>query len=188
MSSPTDILDFWFETTPDMSKWFIHSREHDAYIRNRFGNALRDVETARDLTSWTRTPEGYLALVILLDQFTRQIHRDNPKAFQNDRLAQRLTALHLDAYYPHLNPFEKMFALMPLMHAENMEMQTKCLLLVEHEAAHGDPFWTGVMRHAKGHYTVIERFGRFPKRNAALGRSTTAEEQVYIDATPNTPY
>ena len=103
-------------------------------------------------------------------------------------MALRVATSKLEEHYPQLTKFERMFAIMPLMHAEDANAQTRCVLVVEEEAATGDPFWKNVLGHATGHFKVVERFGRFPKRNAVLGRETTPEEQAYIDETPNLPY
>lgn len=184
-STRDEILAFWFENAPDMNKWFMKSRDFDEYIRTEFSSTL---ERGEELVDWADTPSGFVALIVLLDQFSRQIWRGSPKAFAYDALALRVATSKLDEHYPQLQRFERMFAIMPLMHAEDANAQTRCVLMVEEEAADGDPFWKNVLEHAKGHFNVVERFGRFPKRNAVLGRETTPEEQAYIDETPNLPY
>ena len=179
------IHEFWFAGAPDMKKWF--SREYDEEIRTRFGETLQTAEQGK-CTEWANTPRGFVALVVLLDQFSRQVYRGTDKAFQNDAAALNLLESKLDTHFSNLNKYEKMFAIMPLMHAENIDAQTQCLLKVEQEALGGDPLWKNVLNHAKSHYDVVEKFGRFPKRNAVLHRETTEDEQAYIESTPHRPY
>lgn len=181
------ILEFWFADAPDMAKWFMSSKQYDDEIRTRFGDSLRQAERG-ELQAWVETPRGFVALVVLLDQFSRQVYRGTGKAFQNDEAALLLVRSKLDAHVSKLDKYEKMFAIMPMMHAENLDAQRQCVAFVEKEAESGDGLWKNVLGHAKGHCDVIERFGRFPKRNVALNRETTEEEKTYIDATPNVPY
>lgn len=182
-----DILAFWFETTPDMDKWFMKSTAFDDEIRSKFGDVLRDAEQGNCI-HWLMSANSYVAHIVLLDQFSRQIYRGSGAAFQNDLAALTFAKMGMHSYYPTLNKYEKMFVLMPFMHAENAHAQEECVRRVREEAASGDAFWNNVLRHAEGHADVVRRFGRFPKRNAALGRESTEEEVQYIHDTPNISY
>lgn len=171
------VLDYWFrELTP--AQWFEGGAQIDAAIAVRFG---ADVERALAgaFDGWADDPRGRLALIILIDQFTRNVFRDDPRAFSGDAKAQALVldglAKGMDAA---LTLSERQFFYMPLMHAEDAALQEQSTAqferLVEDAAKIRD--------FAHGHRAVVERFGRFPMRNAALGRATTAAEQGYLDA------
>lgn len=190
----SDILAFWFAKTPDMGKWFITSSDYDEEIRNKFARALQEAERG-ECIHWLMSKNSFVAHVVLLDQFSRQIYRGTSKAFQNDLSALTFAKMGMHSYYPMLNKYEKMFVLMPFMHAENLQAQEECVARVQEAEATAarvdgkpDPFWTNVLGHAEGHREVVRRFGRFPKRNVVLGRTSTEEELAYIQETPNIPY
>lgn len=174
------VLSFWFAHSPDMDKWFLKSADYDDHIRDHFSGLLCRAEQGH-LDHWAATPRGWVALIVLLDQFSRHVYRGTKKAFHNDDAALRLARMDV---HPVKDKYHRMFARMPFTHAEDRDAQVEGVLRAEEEAAGGDPFWRGVLGHALGHLRVIERFGRFPKRNRALGRATTPEEQAYIDETP----
>jgi len=189
----SDILAFWFAKTPDMDKWFTTSSDYDEEIRTKFASVLQDAERG-DCIHWLMSANSYVAHIVLLDQFSRQIYRGTRRAFQNDLSALTFAKMGMHSYYPTLNKYEKMFVLMPFMHAENLQAQEECVARAkEAEEAprvngESDPFWANVLRHAKGHCEVVRRFGRFPKRNIVLGRTSTEKELAYIQETPNIPY
>lgn len=189
----SDILAFWFAKTPDMDKWFIASSGYDEEIRTKFASTLRSAECG-DCIHWLMSANSYVAHIVLLDQFSRQIYRGTRQAFQNDLSALTFAKMGMHSYYPTLNKYEKMFVLMPFMHAENLQAQEECVARVKEAEATArvddkpDPFWTNVLGHAEGHREVVRRFGRFPKRNVVLGRTSTEEELAYIQETPNIPY
>lgn len=167
------VLDYWFEQLKPEQQ-FAKDEAIDAEIERRFGHA-RDVVLASGAAGWRDHPDALLAAVILLDQFSRNIHRGTPQAFAADPLA---LALALEAigkgWDRDLAPERAAFLYMPLMHAENAEAQRMCL---EKFTALGRP---ENLRFAMEHAVVIEQFGRFPSRNAALGRDSTAEELEYL--------
>jgi uncharacterized protein (DUF924 family) len=186
----SDVLAFWFAKTPDMDKWFVASSDYDEEIRTKFTSTLRDAERG-DCIHWLMSANSYVAHVVLLDQFSRQIYRGSGQAYQNDLSALTFARMGIHSYYPTLNKYEKMFVLLPFMHSENLQVQEECVLLVDDEISTNgsvDPFWVNVLRHATGHCEVIRRFGRFPKRNTVLGRKSTDKELAYIRETPNIPY
>ena len=166
--------------------WFNASGETDRDIRDCFGQDLRWAIDG-ELAGWERSPRGRLALIILLDQFTRNCFRGSPDAFASDGNAQRLVLQGLAMGHDlNLRPTERLFFYMPLMHAEDRAPQSEAVAQFEKLAADCD----GALKEtveafrdsALQHKEVIERFGRFPRRNALLGRSSTPEEKAYIAA------
>jgi uncharacterized protein (DUF924 family) len=174
MDTPAEVLRFWFEETP-RSAWFRGGPEGDRTVGERFGT-LTERALAGDLAPWADTAEGALALVLLLDQFPRQIWRDQARAFAGDARARTLTLQALEAGWIAAEPAQerRMFWLMPLMHSEDLTMQEMGLPLFErHTDARTADF-------ARRHHAVIARFGRFPHRNRALGRPSSAEEEAFL--------
>lgn len=167
------VLDYWFdELKPEQQ--FAKDDAVDAEIARRFGHA-RDVVLASSAAGWRDDPDRLLAAVILLDQFSRNIHRGTPEAFAADPLALALTLEAIGKGWDHdMAPERATFLYMPLMHAENAEAQRMCL---EKFTALGRP---ENLRFAMEHAVVIEQFGRFPSRNEALGRQSTPEEREYL--------
>lgn len=168
------MLGFWFELVMP-EQWFSGSASLDEEIATLFG-PLRDQVLATDAAGWRDEPETLLAAVILLDQFSRNIHRGTAEAFAADPLAQQLTLDAIDRGWDRGMPEEKRrFLYMPLMHAEDPELQALCLAKFE---AIGDET---SLSYAREHAAAIRRFGRFPTRNPALGRESTPEERDYLD-------
>lgn len=168
-----EVLDFWFALP--MERQFARDPKLDAQIATRFGS-LRDQVFARRAEGWRDGPDELLAAIVLLDQFSRNIHRDSPKAFEADDLAVELTLLAIgNGWEPRYAEEERAFLYMPLMHAEDMPLQQLSVTKFEEMGGPNVPF-------ATGHRAIIERFGRFPTRNAALGRQNSAAEQAYLDA------
>jgi uncharacterized protein (DUF924 family) len=174
LPSAAEIVAFWRKAGPQ--KWFLKDAGFDAVIQERFLPA-HEAAAAGELSAWEETPEGAYALLILLDQFPRNMFRGGPRAFATDAqalaVAERAIARGFDAAYP--SP-EKRFFYMPFMHAEDLADQERCIALC---AAAGDA--EGV-KHAVIHRDIIRDFGRFPHRNPVLGRDTTPEEQAFLDA------
>ena len=186
------VLDFWFgppsraaEIAGRQSKlWFGKSPANDRAVIDRFSATLV-AATAGELDDWTATPRGRLALVIVLDQFPHHIHRDRPQAFATDpqALAQSLAALDAgeDA---QLAPIERVFLYLPLEHAESLAMQERSVSLFEslaNEAAADErALFDNFLDYARQHRDVVARFGRFPHRNAILGRPSTPREVEFL--------
>src|SRR4051812_16581416 len=192
--TPDDVLAFWIgapaaDHDSFMSKikrWFGVDKTLDAEIRTRFGDA---VEKARDgaLDEWAKTPRGRLALIILLDQFTRNLHRGTPRAYENDARALALAEAGIDAHEDDGMHFEeKMFLYMPLAHSEDVTRQERHLALVSaaaNQAPAGlEKAWAASPAHAKMYLEQIRRFGRFPHRNMILGRTCTQDEMAFLDS------
>ncbi len=180
---PKDVLDFWFAADSE-PVWFERSDEFDRRVRERFGATLE--AAARDeLDSWCATPEGWLALLLVLDQFSRNIHRDDPRAWAGDAKAQALALAGIARGDDlRLTPLQRVFAYLPLEHAEDLAMQRHCVglfeqLVASQPAEKRGPFLSYV-GYAQKHHDVIDRYGRFPHRNAVLGRASTDAEQDYL--------
>ena len=170
---PKDVLDFWFEeVTPEQR--FAKDDALDLRIADRFGDA-RDAVLARGAQGWRDTPEALLAAIILLDQFSRNIHRGTAEAFAADDLARELTLVAIErGWEARYTPEQRQFLYMPLMHAEDAALQA---LSVEKFEELGDE---KALAFARDHQGVQARYGRFPSRNAALGRASSPEEQAYL--------
>jgi uncharacterized protein (DUF924 family) len=167
------VLAFWFEElSPE--QWFAKDPLLDATIRHRFGE-LYEALAADGPGDWEETAEGALAAVIVLDQFPRNIFRDRPRAFASDGqalgVAERAIARGLDA---ELAPARRAFLYMPFQHSEDPGVQSRSVALFEDL---GNP---RTLDFARRHRAIIDRFGRFPHRNAILGRETTAEEAAFL--------
>lgn len=174
IASPAEVLAFWRGAGPN--KWFERDDVLDAQIRSKFLAAYEAAAAGR-LDHWQATPEGALALLIVLDQFPRNLFRDDARAYATDAkaraIAERAIADGTDRLFPLP---ERRFFYLPLMHSENLADQERCIALCR-EAGDDE----GV-KHAEVHADVIRRFGRFPHRNPALGRDTTEEERAFLDA------
>lgn len=176
------VLNFWFgalgsaEDGEVRAVWFKKDATFDAEISARFG-AVLDESLASGMPTWHATPHGRLASIVLLDQFTRNSFRGEPKSFAGDALALPLALELLNE--TALTPLERWFALMPLEHAEDLGLQDRMLSEFEALAAIDDRI-TGALDYARRHRDVIQRFGRFPHRNAILGRTSSNEELAFL--------
>jgi len=165
---PADVVEFW--TKAGRKHWFAKDERFDARIRERF-EALHHAAARRELDDWAQTAQGALALLLLLDQFPRNMYRGSAHSFATDPLARAA----IDAGHDRaVDPALRQFFLLPLEHAESLTDQDHAVALAQ---ASGDPDlakWTML------HRDIIWRFGRFPHRNAVLGRETTAEETQFL--------
>jgi uncharacterized protein (DUF924 family) len=179
------VLDFWF-LAPDnpghgqsRAEWFRKDDAFDAQIRERFG-ALIDTAIDGGLRDWAATPRGALALILLLDQFTRNVYRDTPRAFAGDEQALTLAvALTQNGQDQELEPTLRAFVYMPFEHAEDLAMQARAVELFQLLVQSREGF-ESMLDYAQRHQEVIARFGRFPHRNAILGRDSTPEELTFL--------
>ena len=169
MAEKEEILIFWFkECNPE--KWFKKSEDFDQMIENRFSGSIENA-IAGKTDNWEETETGCLALIILLDQFTRNVFRDTPRAFAGDKRALALSHLCCEKdYITNPDIYRRQFMLMPMMHSENLDVQDSSLPLFKKYASEKD------YQYAVKHREIIARFGRFPHRNVILGRKSTNEE------------
>lgn len=184
-----DILMFWFGPLDDqgLSKdqqhglWFKSSQSTDERISELFGAAV-DRAIRGELDSWARSERGLMALILLLDQFTRNIYRGTPQAFSGDPGALALAqAAIADNHHLKIPLIHRVFLYLPLEHSETSEDQNRCVALFEEMAtATGLEQMTGFTRYAVAHRDVIAQFGRFPHRNSILGRPSTPAEEAYM--------
>jgi uncharacterized protein (DUF924 family) len=183
-ATPASVIGFWFGAADALDdRWFGGGPAFDREIAARFG---ADVDAALDgrLDGWAATPEGALALIVLLDQFTRNVHRGTPRAFAGDAralaLARRMVAAGADLALP---PLRRWFAYMPFEHAEDAAVQDEGVRLFERLAAdagvHREAL-ADALAYARRHRDVVARFGRFPHRNDILGRASTAAEVEFL--------
>ncbi|MEX0942730.1 MAG: DUF924 family protein [Pseudomonadales bacterium] len=193
----SEIIEFWIgqaasdpEAAAGRNKlWYKPTKETDDTIRRRFGLDLARAE-AGELATWATTPGGSLALVILLDQFSRNLYRGTAKAYANDTMALDIA---LDAINSgkdqDLSLVGRAFLYHPLHHSEQIEVQDWNIRLFESLLAEAGSEWeeliSGFLHFAKEHRDVIRRFGRFPHRNVVLKRTSTNEEQAYLEGGAN---
>jgi uncharacterized protein (DUF924 family) len=175
---PHDVLDFWFSQPP--KNWFRKDAAFDDAIRTRFGATI-DKAVSGGLREWDEAgPAGTLARILVLDQFTRNAWRDTPASFAGDALALAAAQALVDSGGDQLlTPQQRAFAWMPFEHAEDLAMQQRAVDLFTQLSAHHEGF-TDTLDYAQRHRAVIERFGRFPHRNAILGRTSTPDESAFL--------
>ena len=195
--------------TADFDKWFMKSQDYDEEIKEKFGDLLKEAEQGHGF-SWLHTKDSYVAHIILLDQFSRHIYRGSCDSFKNDNGCMVFVELGWEMYKEQLKGYEFMFAFMPYMHTENMVYQKKGEYnFNRHKQLYGNaggraltpPIHVSYMGsldevtnndkeyamlksmepHVLGHKQTIQIFGRFPKRNVALGRETTIQEEQYMN-------
>ncbi|NDJ19121.1 DUF924 family protein [Myxacorys almedinensis] len=179
MDAVQDVLDFWFGNELKPRKvWFIKDPAFDEQVRSRFLDLHRQAAAGR-LSTWKDMPERCLALVIVLDQFSRNLFRGQPESFAYDRaaleVARHAISHHFDQQLP---PVQRQFFYFPLEHAEDLECQHQSVKLFEQFK--DDPELNNTHHYALRHREIIERFGRFPHRNTILGRHSTPEELEFL--------
>lgn len=193
MENPQTILAFWFGGDPDdatvaeqqSSLWWSKNPKTDDEIRNRFGPLVRAAESG-ELDDWRSAADGSLALILLTDQFPRNIHRGTPATFGFDPTARNLCFQGLQSRLDKkLRPIQRVFFYLPLEHSEEIEHQRQSVqlfrdLVGDVSAAH-KPMFEGYVDFARRHEVVIERFGRFPHRNSILGRQSTPQEIDFLE-------
>jgi uncharacterized protein (DUF924 family) len=173
-----EVLDVWFSDHA-RERWFEVDPVFDAELRCRFGAAL-EAACHGELAAWEHTPEGCLALVILLDQVTRNVYRGSARAFENDRRALAIAEAALASGHDRAVPADRrLFFYLPFQHAEDLAHQRRSVELFE-QLASELPADDDNLEYAHRHLAIVERFGRFPHRNAALGRTSTPAELAFL--------
>lgn len=187
-----EVLDYWVGLDADpwaiaparMKLWFGKSAETDAEIERCFGD-LVELAATDALAAWSESAEGSLARVVLLDQMTRNIHRGRARMYRDDPLALALALRSVDrGFDDHVPPRMRLFFYLPLEHAEDLALQEKSVALARALAEQAPPeakaTYDGFVGYAIAHRDVIAEFGRFPHRNAILGRASTPAEEAYL--------
>ena len=179
-ATASEVLAFWFkESKPE--QWYKKDPAFDEAIRDRFESTTAAALAGR-LDSWADDIDDCLALIILLDQFTRNIYRDTPRAFSGDEMAVALSLRCIDrGFLAHENAAWRQFMLMPMMHSEDVGIQDRSIPLFE---THTNPM---THDYAIRHRDIVARFGRFPHRNAILGRPSSDEELAFLKE-PGSPF
>lgn len=190
--TPKEVTSFWFRDATQSVEalqcrgpvWFRSDPAFDRECAARFTTWLEDAARGV-LDGWGDTPRGRLALVVLLDQMPRNIHRGSPAAFMHDAQAAAHCLAGIESGQDRsLHPVERIFLYMPLQHAEDLDLQRRSVERFELLAAEADDAWRGYLaenvHYAREHHDIIERFGRFPHRNRILGRESTGEELRYL--------
>ena len=192
---PTDaaaILDDWIgpgdlraeDFKPYHDRWYRSDPDFDEELRERFGETLKAAE-AGELDGWRDSPEGCVALVILFDQFSRNLYRGTAAVYRNDRAALDIARHVIDqGWQDQLTVPARLMLYHPFLHAEDLTAQNQCEQLFEALHDNCDPVWKPLvashLKFVRDHADVIDQFGRFPHRNDQLGRTTTAEEAAFL--------
>lgn len=190
------ILEFWFgddslHEVDNMDRWFTRNTNFDREIESLFADEMKAAgEGAFD--DWAKTPRGALALILLIDQFPRNVYRDDARAFAQDERARRVAEMAIDRGLDQkLNPIERCFMYLPLEHSEDPIAQNRSVglftELLEVASTEEKEALTEALQYAIRHKEIIERFGRFPHRNEVLGRDSTKEETAFLK-TPNSSF
>lgn len=177
MGADAEILDFWFEEAGEAA-WFKKDPAFDAELRRRFLHAHRQA-AAGAFDDWRGTPLGCVALCLLLDQLPRNLFRDSPQAFATDAPARAVTRQALQQGFDRaagIDDHHRCFLYLPLEHSEDLDDQTLAVRLFRERTDNAD-----YVDYAERHRAIIARFGRFPHRNAVLGRPSTAEELRFLE-------
>jgi len=183
------VLHFWFgasdaEVEAHAARWWKKDPAFDQRIRAAFETDLQRAARG-ELDAWQDEPDSAVALVVLLDQFSRNIYRDTPDAFAQDERALAVTLRGIErGFDARLAPLRRYFFYMPMMHAENRAIQRRSVEAFERLAQEKGTGFEGMLRgaadYARRHCEIVERFGRFPHRNSILERTTTGEEAAFL--------
>lgn len=174
-ASPQEVLDFWYGEVGE-EHWFVKDATLDAEMERRF-LVTWSLARAGDLDDWAETADGALALVIVLDQFSRNMFRNDPRAFAQDARALAIADAAIAAGFDMQVPLNRrVFFYMPHEHSEDLAVQERCLPLMRGRTHKGEEY----EEYARAHRDIIARFGRFPHRNECLGRESTAGEIAFL--------
>lgn len=192
IATPDDVLSFWFDppaanqadAMQKVQRWFSGGPDMDREVTERFGAAVEKA-LAGGLDEWTTTSRGRLALVLLLDQFTRNVYRGDPKTYSGDARAQRVTLEAFDRGLDRELPYiERAFLSLPLLHSEDPAHQARVAEIADDLARTAPPEYKQVAamqaENGRKFRQLLERFGRFPHRNEILGRPSTQAEEAFL--------
>lgn len=179
MSNPRDVLQFWFSDRA-RALWFEKDAAFDSEIAARFAAVVHEAQLG-GLADWRASPDGALALLLLIDQFARNLHRGSAKAFLGDPLAREIAAQAIQRGFDKRYPFpDRVFFYLPFEHGESLADQDRFIALITDCQREFGEIAAEYLEYGHKHRAVIKRFGRFPHRNAALGRETTEEEAEFL--------
>ncbi len=185
------VLSFWFAPGHHFTRWFIASEDLDRQIKSNFGDLVSQARTP-SLDHWTENPQGTLAILILLDQFPRNIFRGSPESFSSDPKALDVAVKGIAQGHDRaVLPIQQAFFYLPLMHSERLLAQVSGLAAYEgmlqrcQKDEEAKAFAESGLDFARRHRDVILKFGRFPSRNAILGRESTVEEKDFLKENPS---
>ena len=180
MTTPQQLLEFWFDGDPSTHRqvWFEKDADFDQSC-TRFADALCAAKTGA-LDEWAITPHGALALVILIDQFSRNLFRGSPETYAGDAKARAVARAAIErGFDQQVGPIERGFFYLPFEHSEELTDQADSVRLFT-------PLGDDAAKWAKHHHDIVQRFGRFPHRNTVLGRACTPEEEAWLASEDNT--
>lgn len=176
IATPEDVVTFWREAGPE--KWFAKDKAFDQSCRDRFMPTY-EAAARGDLNEWELTPEGALAVILLLDQFPRNMFRGQRETYKTDPAALMAADRAIERGFDQkVEPDLRQFFYLPFMHSESLRHQERSVALNEALGKHDSIYW------ARHHRDIIARFGRFPHRNVILGRETTPEEAEFLKQDP----
>lgn len=179
MTNPREVLQFWFS---DRARplWFEKNREFDAEIHARFGAAVHEAQLG-GFADWRNSADDALALLLLIDQFARNLYRGTAKAFLGDALAREVAAQAIARGFDKRFPFpDRLFLYLPFEHCETLANQDRFIALLTDCLREFGDVAAEYLEYGHKHRNIIKRFGRFPHRNEALGRETTEEEAEFL--------
>ena len=184
-----EILSYWFEKGDEFNskKWFIESYKYDNEIKENFEKVLLFYETRKGFQH-LKNKDEFIAFIILLDQFPRQIYRNTRKAFSFDKKIMEFTDYGFEYYLEELTNMEIIFAFMPYIHSENKiyrEKSKQLIKKIENKLGVYNKIFKKITKNYKNHEEIFHTFGRFPKRNDALNRKTREEENIYLNMAKN---
>lgn len=186
MANPREILQFWLSERA-RPLWFAKDADFDAEIRDRFGELVHAAQLGGH-ADWRAAPEGAFALILVIDQFARNIHRGSAKAYLGDPLAREIADEAIRRGFDRHYPFpERVFLYLPFEHGESMADQDRYVALLEGCVREFGEVAVEYLEYGHRHRNIIQRFGRFPHRNAVLGRETTEEEAEFLKG-PNSSF
>lgn len=184
------ILGYWFSNGKiNYDKWFRNSEKYDVEIKDKFSKILKEAEKG-NLLDWLCTKKGYIAHIILMDQFPRHIYRNSPNAYKNEYKTLLFMEMAIDKYIGQLTAIEKVCVLMPYQHLEKIDyLDIGCKILNELIRSEKNLLEKNILKtslfHQKSHYNTLKKYNRFPKRNYILERLSTENEIDYMDSTEN---
>jgi uncharacterized protein (DUF924 family) len=191
--NPKDVHRFWFGAADDWAacvsqnseRWFVNGQQLDTPVREQFGPLIEIAERG-ELDHWMDSPRSAMSLILVLDQFPRHVHRGDARAFGFDHKALQMCLHGIDqGIHEQLSAVERTFYYLPMEHVEDLQIQQRCIALMQENARSAAPelqaFAENALHYSEMHCEIIAQFGHFPHRNELLGRVPTAQETAYLE-------